>query len=133
MPTHLIEQDKLLGVLRTHIPEHLFDIWVKNTEFKSDSDSHYVLEVPSAIYRKRLAEFIPKISDTLSELAGAAVKVDIRVNRSMSAGPVAEEETGPQEETPANLEFSFTGSNLNHKYTFERFVVGKSNNFAHAT
>lgn len=131
MPTQVIDHDKLWAQLRPVLPDHLFESWLKGTQLRSEGDHHYVLEVPNTIYRKRLTEFLPKLTEGLSQYVGAAVKLDIRVTKSLNAVDTAE----PQEETLAaeNLEFSFSGTNLNPKYTFDRFVVGKSNNFAHAT
>ncbi len=130
MPTQAIDHDKLWADLRRVLPEHLFESWLKGTQFRFENDGRCILEVPNAIYRKRLTEYMSSLTEGLSLHAGAQVKLDIRVSKTLNAA----EETDPAVEMPAeSLEFSFSGTNLNPKYTFDRFVVGKSNNFAHAT
>lgn len=133
MPAQVVDQDKLWGALRAFLPEHLFESWLKGTNFRQESETRYILEVPNAVYRKRLGEFIPKLTASLGEILGTAVRLDIRVIKSLGEDSGASRESAA-DEPPAtdNLEFSFSGTNLNPKYTFDRFVVGKSNNFAHA-
>lgn len=131
MPAQVLDQEKLCTSLRAYIPENLLESWLKGTQFKQESETRYVLEVPNAIYRKRLIEYQQKLTEALSAIFEADVKLEIRVIKPADTGGPA----GAAEEVPAiseNFEFGFAGTNLNPKYTFDQFVVGNSNKFAHA-
>lgn len=134
MPAQVLDQEKLWEQLRSLLPEHLFESWLKGTRFRQEDESKFVLEVPNAIYRKRLAEFLPKIEDALSQIRSSQMRVDIRVSKTLAAESTSKDQV--EQPAPAattnNLEFSFSGTHFNLKYTFDRFVVGNSNKFAHA-
>lgn len=134
MPAQVLDQEKLWEGLRTFLPEHLFESWLQGTQFRQESDAKFTLEVPNAIYRKRLGEFLPKIEEALSQIQGTNIKLDLRVSKNLGMEGAAKNTPGETQApaAAANLEFSFSGTNLNSKYTFDRFVVGNSNKFAHA-
>ncbi|MBI4178674.1 chromosomal replication initiator protein DnaA [bacterium] len=136
MPAQVLDESKLWANLQNLLPTHLFESWLKGVRIRKiagpDAEERYVLEVPNAIYRKRLAEYMPKISDAIRQISGGNATLDIRVTKMPAEQDKPDERPGAAEHQTENLEFGFSTSNLDPKYTFERFVVGSSNRFAHA-
>ena len=133
--TQLLDQERVWEELRKFLPDQLFESWLKGTHLRQDGETKYILEVPNAIYKRRLGEYQSKIAETLGQMAGLEVRLDIRVSKIIESDASADAK-GADEPGAAplanNLEFSFAGANIDSKYTFDRFVVGNSNKFAHA-
>lgn len=129
MSNQVLDQDKIWERLRTLLPENLIDNWLKGTRLLQESPGNYVIEVPNAIFRKRVLENWERIIDSLSSILGQGIKVDVQISKF-----IAPEEKQREDSyyPPKNEVFSFAESHLNSKYTFDRFVVGNSNKFAHA-
>ncbi len=97
-----------------------------------------VLAVPSSAARERLeGRYLPMVHDALAEVGGGHIELRLEVRTAPSertleplpARPSTTERSGPRAEAH-NVDR--TGEVLNQAYTFENFVVGTSNRFAHA-
>ena len=118
-----------LEQLRERLGQQNFETWIKPIRVKEAGDDEILLEVPNKFFRDWLAEhFLRPIRETLSDAAHHEIKVAIAINQKMqpSAAPI---EKRPEREAPKS---STRVNNLIPKYTFENFVVGASNQFAHA-
>lgn len=94
-----------------------------------------ILEVPSEFHRNEIkTRYITMIKEIISALTDGALNIELKVaenNRHEPDTPdkvVSTEETSPAEQPKTN---SFI-TRLNAKYTFDSFVCGSSNEFAHA-
>jgi chromosomal replication initiator protein len=72
------------------------------------------------------------ISEVLTELLGATIALRFVVAADAPSGPPQEADMPPQTAHRAPLAEDLRHGNLNPRYTFEEFVVGNSNRFAHA-
>ena len=85
------------------------------------------LEVPSKFFRDWLVEhFLMQIQETLSNQSHRPVKVSVTINQQLQTSKPIEKKEDWERHKPQRV------SNLIRKYTFENFVVGASNQFAHA-
>ncbi len=116
-----------LASLECKYSKPMFEMWLKPIRAVAMSESEIVLAVQSAFARDWVENRLKgDISDVLTELLGAAialrfvVSVEPAVER---AEPLREPAAAPDEPRPGNL---------NPRNTFEEFVVGNSNRFAHA-
>ena len=118
-----------LKLLEPRLGQHNFDTWIKPIRARVDESGKVTLEVPSKFFRDWLmAHFLFEIQECLANVShpGISVSVDIKQRA----------EQTEQAEIPRKVEISsqklkeVTG--LIPKYTFENFVVGASNQFAHA-
>ena len=96
---------------------------------KETSGEEISLEVPNKFFRDWLVEhFLGSIHESLSQLAHRSMKISLSVNQKLqTVSAVPEKRTereSPRVPTRVN--------NLIPKYNFENFVVGASNQFAHA-
>ncbi|HTM07212.1 MAG TPA: chromosomal replication initiator protein DnaA [Verrucomicrobiae bacterium] len=115
--------------LREQLGQQNFETWIRPIRVKEAGDDEILLEVPNKFFRDWLAEhFLRPIRETLSDAAHHEIKVTVAINQKIqpSAAPI---EKRPEREAPKT---STRVNNLIPKYTFENFVVGASNQFAHA-
>jgi chromosomal replication initiator protein len=119
--------EKILQHLERRVNPHAFATWFRPTQQEESQNGKIVVRVPSRIFRKRLTE-------TYGQLL-QAVMIEVGL-------PDAQLEFVCQE-TPApratalqagqgKLDFDSTDHQLSPRYTFDTFVVGACNQFAHA-
>src|ERR1043165_556362 len=121
-----------LSQLREQLGQQNFETWIKPIRAREASDDEILLEVPNKFFRDWLAEhFLRSIHDTLALAARHDVKISLAVNQTLqtssSAPPLERRAVEREAPKPAPRV-----NNLIPKYTFENFVVGASNQFAHA-
>jgi chromosomal replication initiator protein len=100
--------------------------WLAQTRAVSVVGDTLVLAVPDEFVKDWVEQrYAPAVQDTLARVAGRAMTIRVTV-RELDDTP--EDDTGP---TPPGRQLPDSPA-LNPKYTFERFVIGASNRFAHA-
>jgi len=116
-------------IIKEKISQQNFETWIKPIRVVSLEENNVLLGVPNKFFKDWLVEnYIDLISHSLSNVSG--IDVDIKFVVSKSEGRDTSMGGGGQktvQRTPVRLH-----SSLNLKYTFERFVVGASNQFANA-
>ncbi|MBN1672204.1 MAG: chromosomal replication initiator protein DnaA [Kiritimatiellae bacterium] len=127
--------DALWSKACKHLQELLhpdvYSRWIAVIKAKELSDSALTLSVDNDFYQTWLEEnYLPLIENAVSSVCGAKLRIEFVVTHT----PVQ-----PAEETPpkSSLRDRFlrrpkSELPLNPKFTFENFVVGPSNSFAHA-
>lgn len=138
--------DKALARLRSRLDEESFATWLAPTHLHRLEDQKITLSVPSPFFKNWLtSNYREKILLALREVTALEFDLDITVQ----PGAEAESDHSSPQELAAELstEISSAGpapapshpavdtsrsSFLNPKYTFDQFVVGESNRFAHA-
>jgi chromosomal replication initiator protein len=133
-------QDRLTGAAQR--------AWLDQTAPVGYSDDTIVLGAPHAYAREQLdARYGPDLRAALTRVAGRAVHVVVIV-RPDGQEPAPRAHVDPEEVQSAAARVTRTAAGapetfpsagaqqrdtaLSHKYTFERFVIGASNRFAHA-
>jgi len=91
-----------------------------------------ILNVANDFYQSWLEEnYLPLIRDAIATVSGTQLNIQFAVESTRREAPAAEPVT--QEKMPAHTPQRMkTQIALNTKYTFDSFVVGPSNSFAHA-
>ncbi len=126
--------DEILARIETKVNRHSFYTWFRPTTFVSDDRSSVTVRVPNALFKDWLTKhYAGVISEAMLELKRPNLLVHF-ISDAASDGPViplsAEEaaalETGPPPSTQPGP------AGLNPRYTFDTFIVGSSNQFAHA-
>jgi chromosomal replication initiator protein len=113
--------DQVLTRVEGKVNRHSFATWFRPTTFRLENGESLVVQVPSPQFKDWLDKnYQGVITEALSDLG----RDDIRV--------VFECDGGDTEPEAARSEPEALPSPLNPKYTFESFVVGSSNQFAHA-
>jgi chromosomal replication initiator protein len=115
---------KVLSKVEEKVNPQSYVTWFKPTQLvRRDGDALYV-RVPNAFFRDWLNEHIDVVLDAAQNAGVGEINVIYLI----------EEGTARPEVAPAqgSLDFESIDNTLNPKYTFETFVVGSSNQFAHA-
>jgi len=115
--------------IKERIGRQNYETWIKPIGFISRNKNEICLDVPNKFFRDWLTEhYLVQIQDILSTLAKHDVKVVFEINEKTNRQASAEK--GVKREERERVQKS--NSNLVPKYTFQNFVVGASNQFAHA-
>ncbi len=120
-----------LTEIKERIGKQNFDAWIKPVRFILKSKNEIVLEVPNKFFRDWLTEhYLRHIETALSSISKSDVIVTFEINSKLEhqvpAGKAEKKQEREPEPPPRN------NKNLVQKYTFENFVIGASNQFAHA-
>ncbi len=110
--------DDVLQKVESKVNRHSFATWFRPTRFRSLDASHLVVLVPSPQFREWLDKnYLGVIDEALGELDHP--HIEVRFECESDPQPEGDRERAPR-------------ATLNPRYTFESFVVGSSNQFAHA-
>jgi chromosomal replication initiator protein len=118
--------DRILQHVEQRVNPHSYATWFRPTRQEQAEDDRLVVRVPTKLFSKRLKE-------TYGEILKAVL---VQVGRPELVIEFVYAETEPV--TPAavsqqaRLDFDSATHQLNPRYTFDTFVVGASNQFAHA-
>src|ERR1700733_10062767 len=130
---------RILDALEKKINRHSYDTWLKPTRYSHSSGGILFVRVPTAEFRHagdKYADLIQEAIDNLglefNDVKFVTPEDDpaataVRHNGGLSAGPP------PVGTAPAQAGFDWDGAaQLNPRYTFDAFVIGSGNQFAHA-
>jgi chromosomal replication initiator protein len=133
--------DQILGRIEGKVNRHSFYTWFKPTSFVEESSSAITVRVPNVLFKDWLIKHYSRvISEAVSEVREGDIHVtfvtepapdSVRAPAQVSVGSVPPPEVAPQEPTGGPAPISGTAG-LNPRYTFDTFIVGSSNQFAHA-
>lgn len=115
--------------MQTKISKPSYDTWLSQTTVKDLTNDVLTVMVPNDFIKNWLDQRYTKVIDTLLyEMTGAELNVKFRIIDEAEE----EEEKLEKPMPPADNINTFTPNMLNPKYTFDTFVVGAANRFAHA-
>ena len=117
--------NKALNVFREELNQTSFDTWLKSTYLMKLEKDIAVIAVPNEFAKEWLeAHYHSLIHRTLKSL----LDKDVYLSFVIAEQDILQKQSFPQ----AIKTNSSVSSKLNPKYTFETFVIGNSNRFAHA-
>jgi chromosomal replication initiator protein len=129
--------DKATKIIQEKVSKQNFDTWIKPIKIVAMEDKCVQLAVPNKFFKDWLMDnYLSMIKNSLHSVVGINVDIDIDfiLSKDKEKKPEAallpfEPNKNQNEAAPArNKHISY----LNNNYTFDRFVVGPSNQFAHA-
>ena len=122
---------KILEFVESKISKQNFATWFKPTQFKQlDENNQLIVTVPNQVFEDWLTS---TYSGLIEEAVYNAGLKGLRISfQADSASPAKTERSSSPSPVQKILDFDSVDYLLNPKYTFERFVVGSSNQFAHA-
>jgi chromosomal replication initiator protein len=127
---------RILDALEKKINRHSYDTWLKPTRFSHSEGARLFVHVPNAEFRQigeRYADLIQEAMDNLGlefQDVEFVLPEEPRVELRHNGGLSAQASAGAR---PAQARFDFDGAaQLNPRYTFDAFVIGSGNQFAHA-
>jgi chromosomal replication initiator protein len=129
--------DKATKIIQEKVSKQNFDTWIKPIKIVAMEDKCVQLAVPNKFFKDWLMDnYLSMIKNSLHSVVGINVDIDIDfiLSKDKEKKPEAallpfEPNKNQNEAAPARNKYI---SYLNNNYTFDRFVVGPSNQFAHA-
>jgi chromosomal replication initiator protein len=123
--------NKVLARVEQQISKPSFETWLKSTKLLSYKGTNVTIAAPNSFAREWLENhYVHLIAGILSELTGEDLYIKFVVQKDQDnedfdiPAPVIQTKTAEPSEGPHSM--------LNPKYTFDTFVIGSGNRFAHA-
>jgi chromosomal replication initiator protein len=113
--------------LRRAVPEHTYDLWLAPLRPVALDADTLLVEAPAGL-RSRVAERFGRV---LQSCAGAVLGPQARVEV-VAPGRVPRETARARADADADPGGTDPGDGINPRLTFESFVIGDTNRFAHA-
>jgi chromosomal replication initiator protein len=112
------------GRLKGALNDTTYGTWFGDVSSRELTDEAFVLSVPNDFTREWIeGHFLDLIGAAVRDAAGTARQIQLSVEQEVEpSGP-------PQQEADAPARPAF---DMSQKYTFDSFVIGSSNRFAHA-
>jgi len=126
--------EQILARVETKVNRHSFYTWFKPTTFIA-SDAHQIsVRVPNPLFKDWLTKhYTGLIAEAVAEVQTGSLEVNFLADSPGEGlhAAIAAEGTRPVE-AEALLVVEPGAAGLNPRYTFDTFIVGSSNQFAHA-
>jgi chromosomal replication initiator protein len=125
--------DQILSRVETKVNRHSFYTWFKPTSFVGEDAAALTVRVPNGLFKDWLTKhYSGVISEALGEVRKGSLAVNFVADPPADPGGIS---LGPDEAATLDraVPVSVPGpAGLNPRYTFDTFIVGPSNQFAHA-
>jgi len=129
----------LLSQLKGEVSEQVFNAWFAPITLVSITDIEVVLGVPNEFFREWVRDrYLKLLNSSANSLLGKKINLNLVVVGDAPESKIKEKETRHQKGWFRTVfpkqapESPLKETKLNPKYTFDSFVVGPSNRFAHA-
>jgi chromosomal replication initiator protein len=125
--------EQVLACIETKVNRHSYLTWFKPTVFVADEQTRVLVRVPNPLFR----DWLPKhysavIDEAMREVGRAEVAVSFVLD-APEPQPIAPPPAEPPPAPGLEMQPPITSpAGLNPRYTFDSFIVGPSNQFAHA-
>ncbi|HSE48002.1 MAG TPA: chromosomal replication initiator protein DnaA [Terriglobales bacterium] len=134
---------RILSALEKKINRHSFDTWLKPTRFSHAEGDVLVIRVPTAEFRNIGERYADHIAEAIDDLKLGFTDVKYMTPEELNPpaptrpdggfAPVGAGPNGGAVRTGSQARFDWDGAaQLNQRYTFDAFVIGAGNQFAHA-
>jgi chromosomal replication initiator protein len=125
--------DQILSRVETKVNRHSFYTWFKPTSFVGEDGSAITVRVPNGLFKDWLTKhYSGVISEALGEVRKGGLAVNFVADPAADPASVAlsaDEAVTLDRAVPVTTPGP---AGLNPRYTFDSFIVGSSNQFAHA-
>ncbi|MFC1671962.1 chromosomal replication initiator protein DnaA [Planctomycetota bacterium] len=123
-------RDRVAEEVRRRVRPQQFDTWFSRVEFAKGPAGELQVKVPSLFWRDWLkAHYKDVIAEAVRTVLGKPIDVAFAIDPMLGSVEPKDARSIAKPESPVREQ---PGECLNARYTFENFVVGPSNRFAHA-
>jgi chromosomal replication initiator protein len=128
--------EKATKIIKERVSQQNFDTWIRPIRITALEADRVRMAVPNRFFRDWLVEnYLDLIRESVKSAAGVPFHVEFIVEQDIrpDTSEVMGESTPTSEKNPpGKTSRTRINSTLNPHYSFDRFVVGASNQFAHA-
>src|ERR1700721_420020 len=128
---------RILDALEKKINRHSYDTWLKPTRYSHSSGGILFVRVPTVEFRHAGDKYADLIQEAIDNLGLGFNDVKFVTPDDDPAAPPVRHDGGltavAASSSPSQSRFDWDGAaQLNPRYTFDAFVIGSGNQFAHA-
>ena len=132
-----IVEKMILESLQKRLSPTVFALWFKDLQVTELSSQHIVLCANGDFKCETLNKrYMPLIQEAVEEVVGFVMRVDVFSNtlaeKSLPQGPDDPRVPTPEDDEAMRIGTQIEGQSIVEEYTFDNFIVGESNKFAHA-
>lgn len=131
--------NEILTRVQTKINRHSFYTWFNPTNFISDDGAIVTVRVPNPLFKEWIMKhYSAVIAEAATEVHRPEANIAFVTDGREAALPPPAEQSIPDSEpaidplSEQTVASTTTASGLNPRYSFDTFIVGSSNQFAHA-
>ena len=129
--------EALHSILKEKYPEVVYNLWFKDMTLAEMTDNRVELSVNSEFKRNTLRKkYNEVLEEIMEEVVGFPVKVSFVEEETVEDFAITRDDDPrlPTKEEQEEIDFidKIEGSSIVAGYTFDNFIVGESNKFAHA-
>ncbi len=127
--------NNFLKQIKPDLSSLAFDTWFSDTKLYELKDGKAFIIVPMQIHKKHLADkYSSLIIEKLNNITGTNFELEFLLENELVKEKKSEnkENSNIIQENSSGVPPNLFNSNLKSKYSFENFIVGNSNKFAHA-
>ncbi len=132
---------KVAQAVRAQLSEATWNTWFQGVHAEDLTDDALVLGIPSSVAVDRIrTSYLGLLADAVQALTGVPHRIDLAVSTStrppepssfLAPPPAPVDEDRPRATEP-DTATPWPTTQMNPRYTFDQFVIGASNRFAHA-
>jgi len=128
---------RILDALEKKINRHSYDTWLKPTRYSHAEGAKLFIQVPTPEFRQIGEKYADLIQEAIENLGLEFQDVEFVTPEDPAQTPIRHNgglsTAGSPAARPAQARFDWDGAaQLNPRYTFDAFVIGSGNQFAHA-
>ncbi len=123
---------KAKASMRDRLTSDSFNLWIKPLQFKEMKEGQIILECPNAFFREWVSRnYLSTLKEALQSITESDCQIHLKSAPKRRRSPSPHNGNG-QMVLPNMATGPLGGILLNKRFTFERFVVGPCNQFAHS-
>src|SRR6478672_2984663 len=125
--------DQILARIETKVNRHSFSTWFKPTAFIADGGRSITIRVPNTLFKDWLTKhYSVVLSEALVEVRRAETALVFVAEPGAALQPAPQDPIPAAEDVEQVAPSGQVPAGLNPRYSFDTFIVGPSNQFAHA-
>ncbi|MCK5554449.1 MAG: chromosomal replication initiator protein DnaA, partial [Deltaproteobacteria bacterium] len=123
---------KVKASIQERLASDTFNLWIKPLEFKEMKEGQVVLECPNTFFKEWVNRYYLKtLKEAFQTISGGDCQISLKATPKRSRFSSPHNGNG-QMVLPEMGAATLPGIRLNKRFTFERFIVGPCNQFAHS-
>lgn len=120
-----------LQTFQNRVPRQSYETWLRPTQLLSFTEKTAIIKVPNAFFSEWIEQhYIRFIQEAIRDLTGSSPAISFSI--SSERGNFITNVSPPKEAHLRTSPKINNSARLNSRYTFDNFVVGDCNQFAHA-
>lgn len=125
--------EKTLNIIKSEMTEVSFNTWIKSCEPLSISSDSIKLGVPNEFTKDILEQrYKDLVTNAIKLISSKKYAIEFLIESESKEPSIEEESSKKQKRSDSIVVSDLMSATLNPKYTFDSFVIGNSNRFAHA-